>query len=192
MGDNVLAHDKVLYHGHAVAAVAATSLDIAREAADADRRRVRSAAAGDDARRGDAPDAPILHDDLVTKGQPARRTRRRRPTSRAHGAAPRRLDKGFAEADVVVEREFQTPMVHQGYIEPHACVARYGAGRPGARSGASTQGPFVVRDCCAGILGIDAAKIKVIPSEIGGGFGGKIPVYLEPVAVVLSRKAHGR
>ena len=45
-----------------------------------------------------------------------------------------------------------------------------------------------MRDACAGILGLDAANIKVIPSEIGGGFGGKIPVYLEPLAIVLSRK----
>ena len=96
---------------------------------------------------------------------------------------------GFAEADIVVEREFQTPMVHQGYIEPHACVARWGQdGR--AVVWTTTQGPFVVRDGSAAILGIDAAAIKVIPTEIGGGFGGKITVYLEPLALVLSRKAN--
>ena len=98
-------------------------------------------------------------------------------------------DRGFAEADIVVEREFQTPMVHQGYIEPHACVARWGQdGR--AVVWTTTQGPFVVRDGSAAILGIDAAAIKVIPTEIGGGFGGKITVYLEPLALVLSRKAN--
>src|SRR5216117_2867650 len=80
-------------------------------------------------------------------------------------------------------------MVHQGYIEPHACVARHGQdGR--VTIWCTTQGPFVVRDACAGILGIDAARIKVIPSEIGGGFGGKIVVYIEPLAAVLSRKAN--
>ncbi len=79
-------------------------------------------------------------------------------------------------------------MVHQGYIEPHACVARYGAdGR--IVVWCTTQGPFLVRDACAGILHLDAATIRVMPSEIGGGFGGKIPVYLEPVAIVLSRKS---
>src|SRR5262249_37615690 len=98
------------------------------------------------------------------------------------------LEKGFAEADVVVEREFRTAMVHQGYIEPHACVARHGEdGR--AVVWCTTQGPFAVRDQCAAVLGMDAAKIKVIPSEIGGGFGGKIVVYLEPLAIALSRKA---
>jgi CO/xanthine dehydrogenase Mo-binding subunit len=89
---------------------------------------------------------------------------------------------------VVVEREFRTPMVHQGYIEPHACIARCGEdGR--AVVWCTTQGPFIVRDACAAILGMDSAHIKVIPSEIGGGFGGKIVVYLEPLAIALARRA---
>jgi CO/xanthine dehydrogenase Mo-binding subunit len=97
------------------------------------------------------------------------------------------VDKGFEEADVVVEREFTTKMVHQGYIEPHAVVARTG------EDGQSvvwccTQGHFVVRAMCAGVLGMDISEIKVIPSEIGGGFGGKTTVYLEPLAILLSRK----
>jgi len=78
--------------------------------------------------------------------------------------------------------------VHQGYIEPHACIARCGEdGR--AVVWCSTQGPFFVRDACAAIAGLDPAHVKVIPSEIGGGFGGKIAVYLEPLAILLSRKA---
>ena len=97
--------------------------------------------------------------------------------------------QGFAEADVVVEHEFRTPMVHQGYIEPHACVARVGAdGRIVLWT--TTQGPFLVRDALRRHpRHLDAANIKVIPSEIGGGFGGKIPVYLEPLAIVLSTKS---
>ena len=137
--------------------------------------------------RAIAPDAPILHDTLVTAGRGAPEPKG--PTNIAGRMELRRgdLDKGFAEAEVVVEREFHTPTTHQGYIEPHACVARWGQDGQ-VLVWCSTQGPFVVRDGCAGILGIDAATIKVIPSEIGGGFGGKIPVYLEPVAIVLSRK----
>jgi CO/xanthine dehydrogenase Mo-binding subunit len=77
------------------------------------------------------------------------------------------VEKGFADAEIVVEGEFRTPMVHQGYIEPHACVARHGAdGR--VVVWCPTQGPFLVRDACAGILHLDAATIRVIPSEIGG------------------------
>jgi CO/xanthine dehydrogenase Mo-binding subunit len=188
MGDNLLAHDKALYHGHAVAAVAATSLDIAREAARLVNVTYETLEPVCTVERAIAADAPILHDDLVTTGRPA--SDQKGPTNIAGRMELRRgdIDRGFSEADVIVEREFRTPTTHQGYIEPHACVARYGQDGQ-VLVWCTTQGPFVVRDACAGILGIDAAAIKVIPSEIGGGFGGKIPVYLEPLAIALSRKA---
>ena len=98
------------------------------------------------------------------------------------------IDAGFKEAEVVVERDYYTPTVHQGYIEPHATVVRYDD------SGQSmvwccTQGHFDVRASTARLLKMDLSKLKVIASEIGGGFGGKTKVYLEPVALILSRKA---
>jgi CO/xanthine dehydrogenase Mo-binding subunit len=188
MGDNLLAHEKALYNGHAVAAVAASTLDAAREAA----RQIRveydvlEPVMGLD--RALAQDAPILHPDLVTTGKPVSETQG--PTNIAARMELRRgdVDAGFSEAAVIVEHEFRTSMVHQGYIEPHACVARVGAdGRVVLWT--STQGPFLARDACAGILGLDAAKIRVISSEIGGGFGGKIPVYLEPLAILLSQRS---
>jgi CO/xanthine dehydrogenase Mo-binding subunit len=187
-GDNALAHEKALYDGHAVAAVAATSVEIARDAARKIVVEYEKLEPVLDVDRAVAADAPILHADLVTKGRPLPGTGG--PTNIAGRIELKRGDvnKGFAKADVVVEREFRTATVHQGYIEPHACVARV---NPDGQVvvWCSTQGPFLVRDQCAAILGIDAAKIKVIPSEIGGGFGGKIPVYLEPVAITLARKA---
>jgi len=95
---------------------------------------------------------------------------------------------GFAAADAVVEREFRTPMVHQGYIEPHAVLARTGEdGR--AVVYCCTQGPFMVRAFSAKVLGVATDTIKVVPTEIGGGFGGKTTVYLEPLAILLSRKS---
>jgi CO/xanthine dehydrogenase Mo-binding subunit len=188
MGDNLLAHGKALYHGHAVAAVAATSLAIARAAANLVHVTYEVLEPVGSIERAIAADAPILHDDLVTSGRPA--PDRKGPTNIAGRMELRRgdVDQGFSAADLVVEREFRTPTTHQGYIEPHACVARWGTDGH-VLVWCTTQGPFVVRDACAAILGIDAAKVKVIPSEIGGGFGGKIPVYLEPVAIALSRKA---
>jgi CO/xanthine dehydrogenase Mo-binding subunit len=177
MGDNLLAHDKALYNGHPVAAVAATSADVAREAAlkiDVVYETLPPVMNVDEAM---APGAPRLHDQF------AQNVAHRMELKRGD------VEKGFASADVVVEREFRTPTVHQGYIEPHACVARYGQdGR--VMVWCSTQGPFVVREACAAILGMDAAHIKVIPSEIGGGFGGKIVVYLEPLAILLSRRTN--
>jgi CO/xanthine dehydrogenase Mo-binding subunit len=190
MGDNLLAHDKALYHGHAVAAVAATSLDIARHAAALIKVEYEPLDPVLDLERALAADAPILHAGLTTKGKPGPDART--PTNVAARMELRGgdLDRGFADAEVVVEGEFRTGTVHQGYIEPHACVARWGQdGRVVVWT--TTQGPFVVRDACAGILGIEPSTIKVIPTEIGGGFGGKIPVYLEPVAIALSRRAGG-
>ncbi len=175
-----------MYDGHAVAAVAATSSEAAREAIGKIQvvyDVLKPVMSVDEAM---APDAPILHDDMVTKGVKDAKG----PTNVAARMELKRgdIEKGFAEADVVVEREYRTPTVHQGYIEPHACVARIGEdGR--AIVWCSTQGPFAVRDQVAAILAMDPALVKVIPSEIGGGFGGKIVVYLEPLAVALSRKA---
>jgi CO/xanthine dehydrogenase Mo-binding subunit len=187
IGDNALAHDKALYHGHAVAAVAATTVDIAREGAKLIKVVYDTLEPVLGIDRAVAPDAPILHTNLVTKGQASGDAKG--PTNIAGRLEMRRgdVEKGFAEADVIVEREFRTRMVHQGYIEPHACAARYGEDGQ-VVVWCTTQGPFLVRDQCAAILGIEAARIKVIPSEIGGGFGGKIPVYLEPLAIALSHK----
>jgi CO/xanthine dehydrogenase Mo-binding subunit len=188
MGDNVMARVKALYHGHAVAAVAATSLAVARDAA---RRIVVEYDVLPPVMSLDAalaPGATILHESLVTRGKPA-----------AGAAGPTNVaariefsrgdpDRAFAAADLVVEREFRTAAVHQGYIEPHACLARVGEDGQ-AVVWTTTQGPFVVRDASAAIAGIPTSKLKVVPTEIGGGFGGKIPVYLEPVALALARKA---
>jgi len=188
IGDNALAHEKALYHGHAVAAVAATTIEIARAAASLIDVAYEPLEPVLDITRAIAPDAPILDAGLETKGRPAPGSKS--PTNIAARMELRRGDivAGFAAADVVVEREFRTQMVHQGYIEPHACVARWGQDGQ-AVLWSTTQGPFLVRDQCAAILGMEPAKIKVTPSEIGGGFGGKIPVYLEPLAIALSRKA---
>ena len=186
ISENLLARTKVLYHGHTVAAVAATTLDAARDGAARVKVTYEVLEPVMTIEQALAANAPILHSDMITKGQHGAKA----PSNVAARMELKRGDvgNGFTRADVVVEREFRTPTVHQGYIEPHACVARWGEdGR--AFVWCSTQGPFAVRDQCAAVLGMDAAQVKVIPSEIGGGFGGKIVVYLEPLAVALSRKA---
>jgi CO/xanthine dehydrogenase Mo-binding subunit len=185
LSHNVLARGKVLYHGHPLAAVAATSQDIADQALaliEVDYEPLPPVLSIEQAI---AADAPILHDDLRTKG-----VKDSGPTNVAARLVFQKGDasKAFAGADVVVERTFRTQTVHQGYIEPHAVVARTNT------DGQSivwccTQGPFMVRAYCAAVLGIDVSQLKVIPSEIGGGFGGKTTVYLEPIAVLLSRKS---
>jgi len=99
------------------------------------------------------------------------------------------VDAGFAKADVIVERSYKTEQTHQGYIEPHACVANCNSDGS-ADLWVCTQGHFVYRQNCADLLGLEASKLRVTSSEIGGGFGGKTHVWAEPVALALSRKAN--
>ena len=185
--DNLLASDKVLYHGHAVAAVAATSNQAAEAAAAAVVVDYEVLDSVTDALAAIAPDAPILHDDLFTEGLPET------PDKPSNLVKKQVISKGdaqaaFANADHIVERTFVTPMVHQGYIEPHACVGNFNEDGQ-AMVWCSTQGHFGVRSMTAMAMGMDEGDIRVIASEIGGGFGGKTTVYLEPLALKLSEKS---
>ena len=186
LSHNIMARDTVRYDGQAVAAVAATSPHIAEEALKLINVEYEVLPHVSDVMSAMKDDAPILHPELRTSGleEPSDT-----PTNVASHVQFARGDlaAGFAAADVVVEREFDTSMVHQGYIEPHNAVAQYNAdGR--ATVWVSTQGPFSIRDLCARILQMEPGQIKVIPTEIGGGFGGKTTVYLEPLALLLSKQ----
>ena len=180
---NVLARDQVLYHGHAVAAVAATSAELAEQALAAIEVEYEPLEPVLSIEAALAPGAPLLHAEMKTRGADANlpNVASRIVFSRGDPAA------AFAAADVVVERTFHTQTVHQGYIEPHAVVARTNADGQSV-VWCCTQGPFMVRAYCAAVLGLDVSQLKVIPSEIGGGFGGKTTVYVEPLAILLSRK----
>lgn len=184
---NMLARGKVLYQGHAVAAVAATSPQAAAEIAALIEVVYEPLPCVLTAPEAMAAGAPLLHPDLRSKefGQPT--------TAPSNVADHFRQvmgdsEKGFAEADVIVEREFSTSTVHQGYIEPHTATALWNNdGR--LLIWCSTQGSFVVRDTVACMLDLPVSRVRVTPMEIGGGFGGKVPVYVEPVAALLSQKA---
>jgi CO/xanthine dehydrogenase Mo-binding subunit len=182
---NILAGHKVLYRGHAVAAVAAINDHVAQEAVELIEVEYEVLPHVLDVREAMRPDAPILHEEMRTRGPGATDG----PTNVvAHTvAAFGDIDKGFGECDVVVENEFSTKMVHQGYIEPQAATASWAS--DGQLSiWTTTQGSFPAREACSQLLNHPISRIKVTPTEIGGGFGGKISVYLEPVAALLSRK----
>mgnify|MGYP003700669497 CR=1 FL=1 len=184
---NVMARDKALYAGHVVAAVAATSPAIAEAAAqliEVDYEVLPYVIDVEDAMRDDAP---ILHDHLRTGGVEPKPETASNVANRVRFAVGD-VEKGFAEADVVVERSFRTAPVHQGYIEPHACVVSL-AKDGQATIWSSSQGHFMVRNATAKLTGMSVADIKAIPAEIGGGFGGKTIVYLEPLAMTLARKS---
>ena len=183
----VMAREKVLYHGQAVAAIAATSPELAAEAASLVRVEYEVLPHVLDMHAAAREDAPLLHDDVFTQGvDPAPTTPSNIPTQIEIATGD--ISKGFAEADLVVERTYFVPMCHQGYIEPHACVAQTDENGK-VDIWCCTQGAFMVRTLTAAVTGIDIGKIKVTPSEIGGGFGGKTTVYLEPVATVLALKS---
>ena len=187
---NVLARDKVLYKGHAIAGVAADSVHIAEEAAkliDVEYELLEPVL---DVLAAMRPDAPILNDDVRTDSMgtgPAAASDR--PTNIAKQIVFEKGDlrAGFASAEVVLEREFRTATVHQGYIEPHNATALW---NPNGKVTVwmSTQGIFTARQQTAELLRIPVSDVKVVPMEIGGGFGGKISVYLPPVAAALSKK----
>ncbi|MEM7323079.1 MAG: xanthine dehydrogenase family protein molybdopterin-binding subunit [Actinomycetota bacterium] len=184
---NAMARDKVLYEGHVVAAVAATSRREAQRAAAAITVTYEVLGHVLTVDEAMADGAPLLHSDLMTRGL---ETPPEEPSNVAARITQERgdLDLGFAEADVVVERSFTTKPVHQGYIEPHAAVAD--AGQNGrANLWCSSQGHFSMRSQTATVLGWEPSRIKVTPAEIGGGFGGKTVIYLEPLAVMLSVKS---
>ena len=184
--DNILASDKVLYRGHAVAGVAAINQQTADEALaliEVDYEVLPSLVNVLDAMK---PDAPLLHDTLTTTelGEDTGKKSNIAALLRHKLGDP---DKAFAEADIVIEHEFNTATVHQGYIEPHNATVQWSPDGQ-ITVWTSTQGAFVVQKQTAAVLDHPISKVRVVPQEIGGGFGGKIPIYLEPVAALLSRK----
>jgi xanthine dehydrogenase molybdenum-binding subunit len=191
---NVMARDKVLYDGHAVAAVAASSPHLAEEALrfiEVEYEVLPPVMTLDDAMK---PDAPILLPEirekrLASRNEPGKVENPDRQTNIAAHITLERGDiaAGFNAADFVVEREFKTSAVHQGYIEPQNALAFYDTDDH-VTIYCSTQAHFRVRRLTAALLAMEEGRIRVIPAEIGGGFGGKTTVYLEPVAALLSKK----
>ncbi|HVA69409.1 MAG TPA: xanthine dehydrogenase family protein molybdopterin-binding subunit [Candidatus Binataceae bacterium] len=183
LSSNILARGKVLYDGHAIAAVAATSPHIAEEALRLIEVEYELLPPVMTVEAAMAPDATIL--------LPTLRNKEDGPDKQTNVAAHIKFKRGdiaegFKQADHIIERTFKTAMVHQGYIEPHAAVGIYTADGH-ATIYCSTQGTFVVRSLSATVLGMPEGKIRVVPAEIGGGFGGKTVVYLEPLSVLLSK-----
>ena len=192
MAEHVMAHRKALYQGHAVAAVAATNPHIAELALDlieVDYEVLPPLLSVQEAMKDDAP---VIHEDMTTYFKLDRMARG--DDTGVHGNVASHIqhklgdvEKGFKEADLVVEREFSTATVHQGYIEPHASTATW-AGDGRLTVWTCTQGSFAIRSSTAAICGISEDQVRVIPTEIGGGFGAKITTYLEPLAAILSKK----
>ena len=188
ISENVLAKDKVFYKGHPIAAVAATSPHVAEEALsliEVEYEVLPAATNVEDAMRAGAP---ILHEHWVNVDAPGGEATEGRNIAGHEQHMFGDIEQGFADADVTMEREFRTKTVHQGYIEPQNATAWW-APNDRLTIWCSSQGQFGIRDSTARVLGIPVSDIKVVPMEIGGGFGGKLNAYLEPVASALSKKS---
>ena len=185
---NIMAREKALYEGHAVAAVAAVSASVARQALKLIKVDYETLPHVTDVDEAMKPGAPILHSKIFTDGvepKPKKASNIARRYEFGHGD----VDAGFKKAAIIVERSFKTEATHQGYIEPHACLATMSTDGS-AELWVCTQGHYMVRDTCSRLLGIDISRLRVTQSEIGGGFGDKTTVFLEPVALALARKAN--
>ena len=194
----VLAIDRVVFMGQPVAAVAADEPSIAEEALDLIKVEYQVLAASIDPLKAMLPGAPPVADagtEADTSEALAHSAvaiaKSEAPAKAVNISQQARLTrgdpaKGFAESDHILEKTYRVPMVHQGYLEPHAVLAEWD------RNGlltlwASTQGSFNTRSEVADVLGIPENSIRVIPVECGGGFGGKIRALCEPITAVLAQ-----
>jgi CO/xanthine dehydrogenase Mo-binding subunit len=144
---NVMARGKALYDGHAVAAVAATSRSAARKALKLIKVDYEPLPHVTDVDHAMEPDAPVIIRRSCSPRAP--RKRRSKPSNIADASsnsATATSRPGLAKADVVIERTFKTEATHQGYIEPHACVASYNGADGTGEMWVCTQGHFMVRN----------------------------------------------
>jgi len=183
--ENCMARDRALYDGHAVAAVAAVDMETAKEALKLIKVSYKKLPHVTDVDEAMKDNAPIVQPHIKKADDPSTSTNIANVSTFGHGD----VEAGFEAADYIVEESFKTEQTHQGYIEPHACLASVGPDGQG-ELWVTTQGHFTFRTVCSDLLGMDIAKLKVTSSEIGGGFGGKTHVWIEPVALALSRKAN--
>jgi len=186
VSQNVLAQDKVLYKGHPVAAIAADNVHAAEEALSLIKVEYEVLSSVMTAPEAMKDDAPILIETMTTKslGQ---------DTGKISNVATHTqftagdVEKGFEESDLIFEGEYTTPTAHQGYIEPQSNTVLWNSNDE-VTIWTSNQGHFGVRQNTSALIGLPVSQIRVIPMEIGGGFGGKIPIYQEPTAAFLSKK----
>ena len=184
--ENLMAGERALYDGHAVAAIAATSSLAARDAARLVEVEYEVLTHVTDVDQAMQDGAPVIREGAADGSVPAGMHPN---VVRCHDSGHGNPEEGFAEADLVIEERFTTEATHQGYIEPHACLGTLGPDGRG-ELWCCTQGHWNVQKVCAALLDIETSKLRVTASEIGGGFGGKTAVFIEPVALALSRKAN--
>jgi len=185
----LLAIDKVLYVGERVAAVAAETPEAAQAALEkihVDYKVLPAVFTTDDAMKDDAP---LLHDALDDYASFPGIVRYGNVAADILIRSGDPIEAALASADFVFEDEYETPRVHQNYLEPRAMLAE-----PGPEDStivySPTQGAFVVRAIASEILELPMNKLRVVSTHVGGAFGGKSQHLMEALAVLLSRKSN--
>ncbi|MGE5585872.1 MAG: xanthine dehydrogenase family protein molybdopterin-binding subunit [Bacillota bacterium] len=183
-----LAREVVRYIGEPVAAVAAVDEETAEAALDHIRVEYEPLPAVFDVEEALRPDAPLVHPDLGSyhKGPipvPVPGTN----TCSVFKIRKGDVEAGFAESDFVFEHRFTTPPIQHCYIEPCAAIAQMDpSGVLTVWSG--TQGSHLLHQLLSASIGIPLDRVRVIQPPYGGGFGGKVPMHVEPIAVALALK----
>lgn len=188
--EEIFARDKVRFIGDRVAAVAAIHQEIAEEALSKIKVDYQELQAVFDPIQAMQTDAPVIHEDLAhyDTGPFAMMFRTAHNTLIPVEVEVGEVDKGFAEADHVFTDVFTTQVVHQSYLEPRGAIARIeSSGRITVWK--NTQGQFIARGEIARIMGVPLSHIRIIPTEIGGGFGGKLSILIAPVCILLAQKS---
>ena len=186
-----MAKDKVVYAGQSVAAVVAINQDIAEAALELIEVDYEILTPVTNIIEAMKPDAPIIHPkqkpNLDAAGKPEKDTV---PSNIARHAEYGRgdVEAGFKKADIILENTYHTQRVHQGYLEPRVAVASVGLDGK-VTLWTDSQGIFKVREFCAYYLDLPVSKIRVMPVEVGGAFGGKNSQPLSPTCALLAMKA---
>jgi CO/xanthine dehydrogenase Mo-binding subunit len=181
-----MARHKVLWIGQPVAAVAAVDVHVAEAALALIKVDYEPLAAVVDLAAAMAPDAPVLHDHVFTKGV---EPRPRAPSNICSRTVITRgnVAQSLADAPANARISVTVDTAHQGYLEPQVTVAEVDA-NGFATVWASTQGQFTTELMIGRMLGLPLSQIKVVPLEVGGAFGGKIVIHGEATAVRLAQK----
>ncbi|HMA59239.1 MAG TPA: xanthine dehydrogenase family protein molybdopterin-binding subunit [Halanaerobiales bacterium] len=189
---DILAVDKVRYQGEPVVAVAAETEEIAEKAIELIDIEYEKLEAALDVKEAVKEDAPLVHENLgelesapVFFPKPG--------TNIAHHTKIRKgdIEKGFEEADYIIENEFELPMVDHTALETHTSIAKWMPGKK-VKIWTSAQSPFAVRNLLANGLHLNHEDIEVQIPYVGGGFGGKAGIHFEPLVTCLSRASQGR
>ena len=187
MSENCMAKDKVLYDGHALAAVAADNPHVAEQAVNLIEVDYELLPPVMNVRAAMADDAPVIHENYQP-GSFIAPTEKFLPNATRLQLGNGDTEQGFAEADLILERDYTAETIHQGYIESHVTTVNWD-NNDYVTVWTATQGQFGLRDHLADIIQVPMSNVNVVPLEIGGGFGGKERVYIDPVAAMLSKKS---